>query len=388
MKKVIQGCALVLLAGSMMGNQSCDNKETVEARQMRRRVQMKVNSIKAFPITLPDMRTFDFQGVANEQMYSVLSETKTFSTATVDPTKVYDPSGLTEYEAGEFNRCDDNADNIENSSKGMMAQKISYSQNASCLIEMPQAVITGSILDFQLTNGAGVSLSFANLLNSMFGLGAEFNYKRYTLSMTMKAADPLALGNVEVAPGKYRALLAATSQDSYSKEMSGKINLGFNGFGLGASAYYASPLSGVVKDGLTQAAKNLRTSWDNAEKQNPNDANNPWYAMVIRNCDNFIYINAGNGTDAGLVAGDIVRIQNMSYGWDGDFCGSNLVSVQAAQGGPVAYARIVTVGSTVSTAEVLKGNPQYPYSTSQIIHPGARVYMEKMYVAPSKTAKK
>ena len=94
----------------------------------------------------------------------------------------------------------------------------------------------------------------------------------------------------------------------------------------------------------------------------------------------------GADHDAGLVVGDIVRIQNVDYNWDGKACGSNLLSTVDYPGGPVAYAKIITVGDNMSVAEVMKGDANYPYSQSQLIHPGARVYMEKMYDAAAEAA--
>jgi len=62
--------------------------------------------------------------------------------------------------------------------------------------------------------------------------------------------------------------------------------------------------------------KDLKKQWDAAH---------PWYAMVLRNCDKSIYINAGNSTDAGLIVGDIVKVQNVKYRWQGATCGSALL---------------------------------------------------------------
>jgi hypothetical protein len=369
-KNILKASMLLMLAGTMMGNQSCEQeKEQEQPRELRRRVQM--GRIVAPPIQLPQGGTFDFQYVANAQMYDILKKTNSFSTATIDPAKVYDTAGLSQDEASQFNQCSD-PDEDTASVQGKLLSKSVISQKAACMIDMPQGIVAGNILDFTLVSGGGISLKLSQI---PFLPGASFSFKRYELSLAMRVMHPLQAGGISLGD---RKVIATTSKESFGHDFGVDLQLNFNGFELGPSYYYKSPLRKVLDQGLTDAVNDLKNQWNTAE---------PWYAMVLRNCDKYIYINAGNKTDAGLMVGDIVRIQNVDYRWAGKACESQLMAAMDYIGGPVAYAKIVSVGDNMSAAVVLDKDPNYPYSPDQVIKPGARVYMEKLFVQP-KTAKK
>lgn len=369
MKNLMKAGALFLIAGTMMGNQSCQQEQAAEKRELRRRVQM--GSVKAPIIQLPQGGQFDFQSVANIQMYDVLSKTKAFSTATVDPSAVYDPSGLSNEEAEQFNQC---GDEEMMSVNGKLMAKSVLSQRAACMINLPQGVISGNILDFTLIGDNGVSVNISNF--SQFSAGVGFRFKKYELAVAMRAQDPMVAGG-NVAGD--HMVLATTSQSAYGKESSVSLNLMFSMLGLGFDSYSKTPLHKVVQDGLTLAVNDLAKQWEEGQ---------PWYAMVLRNCDKYIYINGGSKMDAGLKKGDIVRVQNVVYKWKKKECESELEGAIDYVGGPVAYARILNVAPTMTTAEIIERDPNYPRSTSQTILPGARVYMEKFFVPETTTAKK
>lgn len=335
---------LLVLASALMGNEGCG-----EERQLRRRVQM--GKITTPPLGLPgNGGYFDFQFVANAQMYDILRRTQSFSTATIDPAKTYDPSGLSDDEAQVFNQC---ADPVEIA--GRFQSKSTISENAACMIDLPQGVVSGSFLNFQLVGSGGASLSLAEvpLLPSL-----SFDFQSWELSLSLQVMDPLVPGQA----------IATTSQQSYSSKLSAAATLNLSGFALGPRAYYESPLRQVVDDGLTQAVEHLKDQWNQAS---------PWYAMVLRNCDKSIYINGGNKTDAGLIVGDIVRIHNVRYRWAGNVCQSTLLGSTINEEA-VAWAEVTSVGDTISVARVIDNDPKYPYSPDQLLKPGARVYMEKM----------
>lgn len=352
--RLLKVSSLVCLAGILMGVEGCQQQET---RNLRRRVQM--GKIQAPTMMLPGGRgPFDFQFVANAQMYDILRKTGSFSTATIDPNKTYDPSGLSNDEAASFNQC---TDPLEPKGAGLHA-KSTISEYGACMIDLPQGVVSGAILNFQLTSSAGTSVSLLDipLLPSL-----SFDFKSYELSMALNVMDPLIVGQN----------IAATSKQSFANNLTVAATVNFGGFQLGPKLYYDSPLRQVVDNGMTMAVTDLKSQWDRAL---------PWYAMVLRNCDKSIYINAGNKTDAGLMVNDLVRIHNVRYRWAGEVCASHLMGTDMNEN-PVAWARIVSVGDTISVAKIVENDPKYPYSPDQLLKPGSRVYMEKM--APATTAK-
>ena len=361
MKQIIKGLALIGIAGSMMGNQSCQ-QTTAASRELRRRVQM--TQMTAPPIILPQGGTFNFQTAANAQMYTVLQSTSAFTTSTIDPLKIYDTTGLSSDESSQFNQCNDQP---VVTTSGTLSTKSTISQVAGCMIDMPQGLIKGSILDFTLYNSAGLSLNMAQIPGlPAVGGGFSFEVKSYAMDLAMQAMSPLVAGGIVAGDHK---VIAATSKESFQNSFQASLTINFAGFGLGPSYYQQSPLSQVVLDGLTQGVNDLKSQWDAAE---------PWYAMVIKNCDKYIYINAGNASDVGLKPGDIIRIQNVDYRWQGDACKSQLQSAVDYIGGPVAYATVINVGDNMSTAQIIDKDPNYPYNPNQLIYPGARVYMEQM----------
>jgi hypothetical protein len=67
---------LVLTAGLMMGNQSCEQAQ-VSQRELKRIVEMgKITSPK---VNLPQGGSFDFEYVANQQVYGVLQTSDHFA---------------------------------------------------------------------------------------------------------------------------------------------------------------------------------------------------------------------------------------------------------------------------------------------------------------------
>lgn len=352
-KKIVNGVLLLSLCYLLTAAEGCDQSET---RNLRRRIQ--VGRITAPPMILPgNAGNFDFQFVANAQIYDILRRTQSFSTSTVDPSKTYDPSGLSDAEATSFNQCGD-SEQSEFVTKGLSAKSI-ISEKAACLIDLPQGIVTGNILNFTLKSSAGATISLTDLalLPSL-----NFDFKSYEMSMTMQVVDPMIRSHY----------IATTSKQSYASELSASATLNLGPFALGPRYYYNSPLRQVVDEAMVQSVNDLKTQWNKAT---------PWHAMVLRNCDKQIYINAGNSTDAGLLVGDIVKINNVRYRWEGPVCASRLMGSTINEE-VVAYARITSVGDTISVATVIDNDPTMPYSLEQLIKPGSRVYMHKM--APAK----
>jgi hypothetical protein len=354
--KVTKGLVLISLSVSVMGAQSCKEEETPVVRQLRRRVQL--GKIQAPPIELPPSygsKKFDFAYVANMQMYDILRKTQSFSTANVDPNQVFDPADLNDDAKTDFNNCSDDDQEMQvfSGNGQKLNGKVTFSKSAACMIDMPQAVISGAILDFQLTNGGGLSLGLANV---KFLQALDFSFERYQLDVTLLAKSPMEIGD---------HYFSTTVKKSFGNKFGASVGLNFGTITLGPKYYMQSPLSKVVDDGLTQAVNELKNNWS---------ADDPWYAMVLKACDKFIYINGGYGNDAGLKVGDILRVQNVTYEWQDRACHSQLRGEMALN--PVAYVKVISVGRNLAAGEIIERDPQYPHLPDRI-YPGSRVYLEK-----------
>lgn len=331
--KTSQTMVLISLSALMMGNQKCEEPN----RNLRRRVQM--GTIDAPAIPLPNGGKFDFKFVANAQMYDVLRKTQSFSTSTVSGGQL-DLDEMTQADRDAFNRCEDPLD----------FQSSVFSKVATCMVNMPQAVISGDIVNFELTTAGGLTIG----IPSFGGLEAAIDVKKAVLTMAMTAYDPLIPGHVK----------AATTQRANRFETDLNFSFNVGGFEVGPRAYFKSDLSKVVAQAMENSVNDLKQQFDQAE---------PWFAMVMKNCDKAIIINGGSASDVGLQVGDILEVHNVWYNWEGEACNSKLLSSMQSSpmGKPVAVAQVEIVGDTMSQARVIE-------QTGEKIQPGARVYIRKL----------
>lgn len=340
-----------------MGATSCG--EEPAQRELRRRVQIGKITAPPIPLSTGGQGSFDFQYAANAQMWTVLRKTEMFTQATVDPSKVYDPSGLEEDIADSFRQCEEPEAleyraNVKISGVLKMA---TISQKASCMINIPNGLVSGGISNFQLSSGGAVKFDLMGTIKML-----EFDFDSYVMTASMQAFKPMI----------YSLPMAATTQNSYSNNLKVGVGLNFGTFGTGVSAYFRSNLASVVEDGLVKSMQDLKTDWDKAEK---------WYTTILKNCDKYVYLNGGGAADMNLIEGDIVRLSNVKYAWSGAVCQSYLQGTVPSTD-LVGYARVVRVGDTISVAEIIENDPKYPFSGGTI-YPGARAYIEKIYVAPA-----
>lgn len=353
MTAILLGCWL------SMGAEKCTKKPEPqpEPRQLRRRVQLA--PIQAPVIELPEQlgrKKFDFAFVANMQMYDILSKTQSFTTATIDPNETWDPSDLNEDSKDRFNQCGDADDvGVQNYHYWSNSKMQAISRNAACMIYMPQAKIEGSVIDFTLTTDIDVSLGLKEIPFLNF---VKFKMSKYMISVDLRAKHPMEIGD---------HYFSTVIMDKWAKDWGASVGLDLGALTLGPSGYFKTPLKNMVNEAFTEAVKKLRDQWT---------ADEPWYAMVMKSCDKYIYINGGYGNDVGLKTGDIVRIQNVKYFWDDQVCKSRLIG--EIRGETVAYAKVTTVGRNISEAWIIQGDPNYPMNEKYVIYPGSRVYMEKM----------
>ena len=355
----VKAALLLAAAGLLMGNQGCqetagptDNGERI----LRRRVQMK--RIDAPAIQLPASAgggQFDFAFVANAQIYDILSKTQSFTTATVDPNDLYDPSQLSDDGKAYFNQCGDEEDAGTPVINKLSGKIQTISRSASCMIDMPQAVIEGSIFDFSLVNSAGLSLGLTGIPVLS---GLSFDFQKYELDVELRAKAPLEIG---------KHYFSTVIDGKFKKDWGASATLNLGQLALGPKFYFSTPLSKVVNEAMTSAVTKLRDNWTLDE---------PWYTTIIRNCDKYIYINGGYGNDVGLKVGDVVKIANVKYFWEGAACNSYLDSELVAE--TVGFAKITAVGRNVSEAWIIENDPvNYPRMAAKI-YPGSRVYMHQM----------
>jgi hypothetical protein len=361
-KSLVKATVLMSMAGFLMGNQGCkDTADTAAKRQLRRRVAM--GGIETAPgsdvMPLPPDAgggSFNFGFAAVGQLQQVLRETKTFSTVN----NFYDPSSVGEADKKAFYEC----------SASKPAQAFEFTNEAACMVNQPLARINARVIDFRFLRGASVDLGFSNM-QFLKGISAKFDQAK--LTMDFEATNPLLPG-----PNVNGFVIGAIGHKEYFNSVAGKVDLSFSGLGLGLGGYYRSDMAEVVKKTMEQGFLDLKAQWD--EKDSEYGLAGGWYAMVIKNCDSGILINAGNTADAGLKNGDILAIYNVDYQFRGPACASQLDFM--IQDKIIAYAKVVVTADTVSRAEIIENDPNYPHVDGQI-KPGSRVYMKKFAPTPA-----
>ncbi|PIS11212.1 MAG: hypothetical protein COT73_05210 [Bdellovibrio sp. CG10_big_fil_rev_8_21_14_0_10_47_8] len=325
----------------LMGNQQCKDPGT-ETRELRRRVQMGV--IQAPPMPLTDGGNFDFKFAANAQLWDVLRKTQSFSTSTISSEAILDPGQMTQADRDAFNQCEDTTTDSFNQ---MVNGKV-MTQTSTCMITMPQAVINGEIVNFELTTSAGVTVG----LPQFAGLGVGLGIKKATLTMALQADHPLIPGHV----------IAASTPKAKRQEFNVNFSWAPSGVGLGFDFYSKTDLASVVKKAMENGISDLKQQFDLSE---------PWYATVLKNCDKALMINAGSASDANLQVGDILEVYNVWYDWEGEACNSTLTGTMKSTAAPIAVVQVEIVGDTFSQARVIQ-------QTATKILPGARVYVQKL----------
>lgn len=348
------------MAVGFMGNESCEKKavgpEIPPERQLRRRVQM--GQIEAPQIQLPNNaqyggRVFDFAFVANAQMAQVLRDTRTFSTATIDPEQSFSPEGLTDDAKEEFYNCQLIEDSPQQRLQSLQQKARGWTEEAACMIDMPAGILSGSVLDFSFKKKNGVDLSLAGI---PFFQGASFDFETYQLSAEMQMTAPLQRGpHAELA----------TVRDTQIRNRSTSMRFGFNlgPISMGPKLYFNSTsntLREAVQQVFSDSVREIYSQWR---------AQEPWYGMVLKDCDRRIFLNAGRGSDAGLVKGDVLKVVNVLYRFEGPVCQSYLQSDLARLEDPVAYARIVNVGRNIAEAVIIENDPRYPINRTCITNP-------------------
>lgn len=331
-RKLSKVSILVLGAGLMMGNEKCQ-QQPVKERALKKIVEM--GTIKSSPIIFPGGTSFDFQFVANQQIYGVLTESEHFTLRYAPPIAI-PPSQASVGDTNFFNlsKADGQMMKAFAQEAGKDNYAVEYSKTAWCMVNLPQARIEGSVNSFEMIGGGGITIGFTPAGQVSNGLtSAGLNLEWAQLDLSMMALRPLT--------SKVMAASNVTTKQTKTKVSFG---LNFGAFSIGPSAYYQTPLAQVSKNGLKLGVSDLDTKLKSEE----------WYTRVMANHDTHLVVVGG--TDVGLEAGDQLLVYNEDYYWDGEPCNSRYLGGGAAAGSAVAKIEIDWVGDEISRGKVIEQN--------------------------------
>lgn len=332
---VLKAGVMCSAAGMMMGNQSCQQQPEA-TRELKRIIDM--GKLTAPSITLPQGGTFDFQYVANQQVYSVMQTSDHFALRYGTPVV---PTSSTATEAKTLNLS--NNDRVMMKAAALNAgvsEKPVMSKEAECLVNLPNERISGSVNSFEMIGGAGVQIGFnaAGPLDVSGLTGLGFSIQWAQLALSMFATNPLTAG-----------VMSSANVTADQTKTSVNFTLNVGAFSVGPSAYYQTPLAKVTENGLIKAADALYTGLENSSE-------GEWYTRVLMDQDTHLVIIGGK--DVGVKVGDQFNVYNEYAVWDGDPCNSKYYG--SAPSDPVATIQIDTVGDYISFGKVTVQTDENP----------------------------
>ncbi|MBK9323367.1 MAG: hypothetical protein IPM97_10560 [Bdellovibrionaceae bacterium] len=326
---------LIVTAGLMMGNQSCQ-QEPVAPRELKRMIEMgKVISPK---IDLPQGGSFDFEFVANQQIYGVLQKSEHFALRYAPPVESV-PDMPSRGSQKTVNVSSNDRTMLKAfAANGGFSEKAQYSTEAECMINLPSSRIAGSVNAFEMIGGAGVKIGFTQAgpinVGGLSNVGIAIQWAQLDLSML--ATHPLT-----------QSVLAATNVSSKQTKTQVNFTLDVGGFSVGPSAYYQTPLAKVTQKALTTGAEELYKQINSKEE---------WYSRVLMNHDTHLVMLGGTNVNAKI--GDRFNIYNELYYWEGEPCRSRYYG--GGSSSPVATIEIDWVGDEVSRGKVVDQTDENP----------------------------
>lgn len=337
-----------------MGNQKCEQTQATAPRSLKKIVDL--GAIRSSPVMFSPTTGFDFQFVANQQIYGILLDSAEYALKYNVPIAVPPSQAVGGTDFFNLTKTDGQMMKAFSEAVGKDNYNVQYAKTAWCMVNLPQAKISGSVNSFELLGGGGLSLGFTSSGSLPTLSSASFNVEYAQLDVSMMAVRPLT-----------STLLSAVNVTS--KQTKTKLNFGLNfgAFSVGPSAYYQTPLAQVTKAAFTKAVDSLGTG---LEKED-------WYTRVMANHDTHLIIVGG--TDVNLEPGDELLVYNEDYYWEGEPCDSKYLGGGSQASSAVAKIQIDWVGDEISRGRVIEQN-----DNNAVI--GAKVKLYKFhakdYVAP------
>jgi hypothetical protein len=357
---ILKIVALGTVAGLMMGNTSCQNQTAPapQARVLRRLVE--VGKISAQPIQLPDNQVFDLQFVINQQFPDVLVGSQQYTVINRDMASTL-PAPGTPLAPGTPAKSASNLsvrDEAVLNKIGVGADAWYGSQEAECLINMPQFRLDGVVNSYEWVSGGGLTVGYSPTgSHTVTNVGGSVHFDKAQMDLTLRALNPVDRKIMDVAN---------VTQNQIKTKVA--FDISFGTISIGPEFYYQKGLAEVTKEALNLALASLRVLTDSE----------PWYTRAGEVQDNFVTIVGGD--DIKLQAGDQVSFQNARYRWDSekDACDpAHYIGYTAGQ--VVALGTVVDVGDHISTVQIDQN------SMKADIMLGAMVKMVKM-AAPAPAA--
>ncbi len=344
--------ALISLSGLLMGNQSCEKEAPIEPSGRTLKKVVEMGSIRSPKMTLPGGGVFDFQFVANQQIFGVMTENQNFAVKynpiIIDP--VTSGSGDGKY----FNvsKLDQKLLLSLGTTSSPESVRLTLSRASWCMANLPQFKFAGSVNSYEIVGGGGISIGFTpGGSHDVSNVGLGFQAEKAQMDLSLQALHPLTNLNGQVK----KTIIAGVNvtQDQTSSKISAGIQWGL--LSIGGNYYYQTPLATVTKMGLTKAVNKMSTALTKEE----------WYTRVIYNEDKYLIISGGR--DLGIEDGDEMYIYNEENFWMGAPCNSELRGSFINRQAAVAKVIVESVGDEISKVRVVEQSSQLPEIGAKVI---------------------
>lgn len=344
---------------SLMGNEGCEEQAPVVVEKRALKWYADAGAVRSPSVQFGEAGNFDFGYVASEQLYGVLFNSKGFTASYNGPGIMMEKSGPVLAGAQGMYQKAFGSKNVGND--------LYFSEEARCLINLPDVKIEGSVLSYEMSSGNNISIGFnqnTGTVHTGFGLGAKFRVKVKELSLQMRAFDIAK----DINNGKSK-LIAAPLVRETSKDTDGQVDLSFNQIGLGYGWYKSTPLSKVTERALVTAVDKIKDEMNKVQWTTKildlkpfGDEENPFGDLG--------YVIKG-GADVNLKVGDQLEFYQDATIWKGKPCESEFNGYNRINPRPIAVGEVIYLDRNFSTVAITQR-----YDNRKIL-PGWRVQLLK-----------
>ncbi|MFN8845720.1 MAG: hypothetical protein ACK5W9_02595 [Bdellovibrionales bacterium] len=358
MKNIIKIIGIVGLGLGLMGNEGCEKQPPVVEKRILK-WYADAGAVRSPVVQFGEAGNFDFGYVASEQLYGVLFNSKGFTASYSGPAISMSNQGPTLVGAqGMYQKM---------FGTSAIGSDLYFSEEARCLINLPDVKVEGSVLSFEMSSGNSISIGFnqpQGVVHTGFGLGAKFNVKVKELSLQMRAFDIAK----DLNNGRPKLIAAPLVRES-SKDTDGKVDLSYNMISAGYSWYKSTPLSKVTERALVQSINQIKDEMNKV----------PWTTKILdlkpfgdeqNPLGDLGYVIKG-GADVNLKMGDQVEFYQDVTMWKGKPCESEFNGFNRINPRPIAIGEVVYLDRNFSTVAILQR-----FDNRKIL-PGWRVQLAK-----------
>lgn len=391
---------IFVIAGLSMGNEGCEEQQD-KPRVLK--MDIEIGSLKGRVVRLPNGESVDFPYVANSLFYRQVINHDHFVIGNPVPTSLmlasqggqFKAQGVTDASSAEAapSGLVSGRDVAVLENYGLLRQtrlegqslmqgrtserevvegKASASQVSklpACLYDLPQSLLGGEVISFQMTGGGGIGIGYGPGGDLPGSAAGRINFQSSKLELGLRTDDPLTQQAIAIGDG-----IARQSQIQFGLDF-------VPGVPVGISFFYNTPITDVIRNAMDDGLNQIVDRYKNLLSTNK-DWNEVWESRVIYDpeiVNNDTHIAFRGGYRAGVKIGDTFQVTNLHYAWEGAACYTRLKYKIPLTVTPIAEATVVSVGDNVSVAVV-------KYLTEQKIQPGAQVKVLKLVEPVKKTS--